>query len=158
LLTHGFFYIYTFSFNLVAGGIAFEYCFINGIVIIEFDKPESTRFSSIFFRQTGDGYNFAKFFKILSNIFFGVVFFEAANKNLFNSLSSLWFSKFFPWSCSFCFNRFSIDGVGPCSLAGIDFLVVAESHKTKSSRPFCIWEFHDYYIDKLSILREMALE
>ena len=24
--------------------------------------------------------------------------------------------------------------------------------------PFCIWEFHDYYIDKLSILREMALE
>jgi len=147
LFTHGFFYVNSFSFNLVTRLVAFEYCFVNWIIIIEFNEPESTRFSSIFFRQTGNGNNLAKFFKILSNIVFGMIFFESTNKNLFDSLSSLRFTKFFSWSCSFGFNRFSIDGVGSCTLTGIYFLIVAESHKSKSSRSFCIWELHDYYIN-----------
>ena len=50
--------------------------------------------------------------------------------------------------------RFSIDGVGPCSLAGIDFLVVAESHKTKSSRPKKISKIHSQLVFELLV--EMA--
>ena len=62
--------------------------------------------------------NFTKFRKMLN---FKIVFY--LKKGIY----------FFMWN-HLCNYRFSIDGVGSCTLTGIYFLIVAESHKSKSSR------------------------
>jgi len=132
LFADGFFYIHAFAIDLM---VAFEDGLVNGVIIVKFNKSEATRFTSVFFSQAGDSCNFTKLFKILSNVILGHVLFQASHKYLFNGLSSLWFTKFFPRSCPFGLNRLPIDGMGSSVLTGIDLLVLGKSNEAKTSRP-----------------------
>jgi len=144
LFTDGFFDIDALSVNLVA---TLEDTFVDGVIIVKFDKAEASGFTGIFFCQTCDGSDFSKCFEILSDIIFGHFLFEASNEDFFNGLSCLGLTKFFSRSCSFGFNRFSIDSVRPVLLTCIDFLVLCKCDEAKTSGPLCIWELHDYYIN-----------
>jgi len=120
LLADSFFDIYSLAFNLV---VSLQDGFVDGVIIVVFYKSEASWFASVLFCQTSNGSDFAKLFKILSNIIFSHVLFEASDENFLYCLTSLGLAKLFSGSCPFGFNRFSIDGVRTCFLACIDFFV-----------------------------------
>merc|ERR1719275_105778 len=137
LLADGFLDIDSLAFDLVA---SLKNGFVYRVIIVKLHKPKTSGFAGVFFCQTSNGNNFSKLFKILSNIIFGHVLLETTNKNFFNRLSSLGLSKFFSWSSSFGFNRFSIDGMRSVRLTSVDLLVFGECNETESSGPLCIWK------------------
>jgi len=67
LFADSLFDIHPFAINLV---IAFKNSFVDGVIVIKFNKSKSARFSSVLFSQPSDSVDFSKLFKILSDIVF----------------------------------------------------------------------------------------
>jgi len=67
LFADSFFDIHPFAINLV---IAFKNGFVDGIIVVKFNKSKSARFARVLFSQPSDSVDFSKLFKILSDIVF----------------------------------------------------------------------------------------
>jgi len=120
LLADGLFDIHTLAIDLV---VSFEDGFIHRIVIFEFDESETARLACVLFSQASDGADLSKLLEICPDVILGHVFLETSDKHFLDGLTSLWFTEFFTWRCSFGFNRLSVDGVRPCILTRVDCFV-----------------------------------
>jgi len=107
--------------------------FIYRIIVVKLDKTKASFLSGIFFGQPSYFNYVSKLCKICSQVIIFHIFFKSTNKHLFDRYSGLGFSKLFPWSSSFCFNRFSIYCVWTSILASIYLIFLCKSNKPEAS-------------------------